>query len=834
MAVDLGVEAVWRDVRYSLRQLGKNYVFALTVILTIALGMGATVGVFSVVHAVLLRPLPYRNPARLVVAYGDLRRRNASELALSSPDFQDLQRGTTRTFEEFSALYTYKQLMAQSDGTQEQVTVAGVTTNFFPMMGAKVLLGRGFESADGVPDPPDTPKPGADDAGPNFPSVAVLSYEFWKRRYGGNPAVLGQRVWPEMNRSPVIVGVLAPGFSLLFPEKLTVDPRPDIWMAARLKYDNSTRNSMQFTPVGRLKPGVSLDAARAEVETASAEMRRNSPISATADFHVELKPMHAYLVEGLRPAILALMGAAVFLLLIACANVANLLLVRMSLRERELAVRTALGGRRADIVRQVLTECLLLAGAGTVLGLALAWIGVREFSEYVAETQPLLASIGIDPMVVGAAVLCGLCAALLFGIGPALYASRPDVMTVLRTSGRTALLGGGKVLRTTVIAVEIALSFALLTGAGLMLRSFVALQRIDPGFVAKNMYTFEVLEPWGKTPEARAVMMRQVADALRTMPGVKGVTAAAPFPLADVFSAIRWGTADALGDASKYRATDFQFVQPGYFEVMKTPLLEGRTFTDADNSPAQSLVVVDEYLAAKAFPHESAIGKRILVRFRGPQPEFVQIIGVVQHQRDSSLADPGREQVYFLDGYAGYQLTQRWAIRTSGDPAGYERMVKDRMQQLSRQIVVTEMKPMDVLVAHAQETTRLSFALIGVFAVVAGLLSALGIYGVLATSVRQRRAEIGVRLALGASRPNIFKLIVGDGMRLGAIGIGSGIVVALALTHWIASLLVGVKPWDPVTFVGIAVTFLVIVGLAAWLPARRAAGIDPMEALRSE
>lgn len=833
--IALGVESLLRDVRYAWRQLLNHRVFAVTVIATIALGMGATVGVFSVVHSVLLRPLPYRNPERLVVAYGDLRRRSASDLPLSMPDFQDLRRGATTMFEDFAGVFTFADLLPQPDGREEQVHYASITTNFFHLMGGRIALGRDFSDADGL----SAPQPVADPTKPaqpdrNLPRVAILSYAYWQRHFGGNPQVLGQRLSGGTDNSPVIVGVAAPGFELLFPPKSSVERAPDVWIAQRLRYDSADRNTMMFIVVGRLKAGVNLENAQSELERISAELRRVVPIEQSSDYHIEMQPMHAYLVAGLRPSILALMAAAVFLLLIACANVANLFLVRMSLRERELAVRTALGGKRWNLIRQVLTEAFLLALVGAALGVGLAWWGVHELSSYAAATQPLLASIGIDPTVLAVAVLCGLAAAMLFGIGPALYASRPDVTTVLRTSGRNSLLGGGRALRTGVIIAEIALSFSLLTGAGLMLRSFVALERIDPGFVAHGLYTFEVLGPFGPKPEQRAAFTREIQDTLSSIPGVESVTSGSPFPLADQYFPIRWGTESALSDPSRYQAVDSVVVLPGYFKTMKTPLLAGRTFTEADNLTAQSLVVIDEFLAAKAFPHTSAIGKRILIRIRTPEPEWVEVIGVVAHERGTSLVDPGREQVYFTDGFLGHGTTNRWAIRGTHETASYEGAVRERITNLGKQLVLTEMKPMDALVEQAQATTRLSFALIGAFACIAALLSALGIYGVLATAVRQRTAEIGVRLALGAPRARIFQLIVGHGLGLGTAGIGIGVLVALGLTHWISSLLVETKASDPVTFFGITIGFFVIVGLASWLPARRAALINPVEALRSE
>jgi predicted permease len=829
-----GVASFFRDTRYALRQLLNHRVFAVTVIATIALGMGATMGVFSVVHSVLLRSLPYKNPGRLVVAYGDMRRRSASDLMMSSPDFQDLRNRANTLFEGFAGVYTYSDLLPQSDGTEEQVHFANVTTNLFQLLGGRIVLGRDFTEADGQPQDHSTEagKPGNGDG--NLPTAAILSYEYWQRHYGKNPAVIGQRLSIGSYKSPVIVGVLAPGFELLLPPKMNVERRPEVWIAERLNYDNADRKTMIFTVIGRLKAGANFQNAQAEVERVATALRRDFPIAESSDLHIELQPMHAYLVAGLRPSILALMGAAIFLLLIACANVANLFLVRMSLRERELAVRTALGGSRRDLIRQVMTEALLLALAGTVLGVGLAWLGAHELSVFAGPTQPLLSSIGIDPTVVAVAALCGLATAFLFGIGSALHASRPDVITLLRTSGRNSLLGGGTSLRNWVIIAEIALSFSLLTGAGLMLRSFLALQKIDPGFVAHGLYTFEVLGPSQDKPEQRAAFTREIQNGLRSIPGVVSVTSASPFPLADQFFPIRWGTEDALGDPTRFRATDFEIVLPGYFETMRTPLLAGRTFNEADNLSARSLVVIDEFLAAKAFPHESAIGKRILMRIRTPEPEWFEVIGVVAHQRDTSLVDPGREQIYVTDGLMSYGNTNRWAIRITQDPASYEGAVRNRIVQLSKQLVLTGMEPMDALVEQAQVTTRLSFVLIGAFACVAGLLSALGIYGVLATAVRQRTAEIGVRLALGSPRTRILSLIVGHGLALGTAGIFIGSLMALALTHWISSLLVGIKATDPLTFFGITVGLFLIVVMASWLPARRAASIDPTQALRSE
>jgi predicted permease len=836
VAVDsgLGVEKLIRDFRYALRRFQRSPGFALTVIGTIALGIGATVGVFSVVRSILLRPLPYRNPDRLVIAYGNMRRRNAADLPFSSPDFMDIGNGAKTMFEGFAGVRTSKILLGRNDGGIEQVRAAAVTTNFFQLLGGRIILGRDFYGADALPET------GAND--PNRPAEtaqalsppAILSYEYWQKRYGGNPAVIGQRLSNGADGGPEIVGVLAPGFDLLFPPKADVDRSPDIWIATRLTYDAGQRNTLMYRAIGRLRDGVSLQNAQTEVDGIAAQLRGNFPLWQASDCHIQLRPMHEYLVAGLKPSILALMGAAGFLLIIACANVANLLLVRMSLRERELAMITALGGGRWDLIRQVLAEAILLAGTGTALGLGLAWVGLRALADAAPQSQSLLASVNITPVEIGFGLLFGLAATALFGIGPAVHVSRPALMTVLRAGGQNSLLAGGRLFRNGVVIAEIALSFALLIGAGLMLRSFVKLQRVDPGFDAHGLLTFQVLYPQKPTPEERDAFLREIHDSLSSIPGVQAVTAATPFPLADQFFPIRWGTEQALSDSSRFQSANYQVVLPGYFEAMKTPLLTGRTFTDSDNNPQRNLVIIDQLLAAKAFPHESAVGKRILIRLRTAEPEWVEVIGVVDHQRDTSLAETGREELYLTDGFMGHSFVSRWAIRASGDTAKYESLVRSHIAQLGGQIALTEVQPMDRLVAQAQATTRLAFLLIGVFALVAAVLSTLGIYGVLSTSVHQRSAEIGVRMALGATRNGILSLVVGQGLRLGVIGIVLGCGVTHGLTRWIASLLVETRTTDPLTFTSITVAFVLIVAMASWLPARRAASIDPIRALRGE
>jgi putative ABC transport system permease protein len=634
--------------------------------------------------------------------------------------------------------------------------------------------------------------------------------------------------------SQQVIGVLAPRFQLYFPPASNEESAPEVWIANRLGYDAADRNGVSIRAVGRLKNDVSLEQAQAAADNVAADGRKNFLIERTAGYAIRVEPMRQHLVSEVRPAILALMGAVIFLLLIACANVANLLLVRASLRERELAVRAAIGASWWHLARQMLAEAFLLAAIGAVAGLGLAWLGIHELLVIAPANLPRLDTIRIDSVVLAFTSLAGLLAAAIFGMASAWRASRPDVMNVLRGTSRNEGLASGGLLRKLVVVAEVTLSFVLLIGSGLMFRSFLELQRIDPGFDPRGLLTFQVLGGGGSTQGQRGAFTRQIEEHLRAIPGVQGVTASYPFPLAGGFHPIRWGTGEALADASKFQAADDQTVLPGYFEVMRTPLLAGRTFTDADNAPGRNVVLIDQLLADKAFPHQSAVGKRILIRTRTPEPEWVEVIGVVAHQREESLAERGREQVYLADAFLGSGVVQNWAVRVDGVPASYGSEIRAAIKGLDAHLLITELRAMDTLVDQAQAGTRFSLLLIGVFAVIAGLLAGVGLYGVLSTVVRQRTAEIGVRMTLGAGPGQIFQLIVGQGLSLTAIGIAAGLIAAFALTRGMTTMLVGVKATDPATFATVAIVFFLIATIASWLPARRAAGLDPTVALRDQ
>jgi predicted permease len=819
----------------AIRVLRKSPLFTLTAVVTIALGLGASTAIFSVTNGVLMRPLPYKDPDRLVIAGMELRQRHVRDTPFSNADYIDLRDGTTSAFEDLAGVFTFRNVIPREDGTPEQIRGAIVTTNFFRLLGGTIAFGRDFNPEDGIPQPP-PPPPGAQPAPPRVPRVAILSYEYFQRRFGGNTAALGHPLVAGGQASPVIVGVLAPNFRLYFPPEADQESAPDLWIANRLGYDAANRNNFSIRAVGRLKPGVSIEQAQAAADRVAAEARKNFLIERTAGYYVRIEPMRQHLVAEVRPAILALMGSAIFLLLIACANVANLLLVRASLRQRELAVCAALGASRWRLILPLLTEAFLLTGMGTLVGLALAWMGIYELRDLAPANLPRLETIRIDSFVLAFTGGACLAATAIFGMLPAWRASRPGVASLLRGSSRNAGLLGGSSLRNAVVTIEVALSFILLVGSGLMFRSFLELQRIDPGFDPHGLLMFQVAgDPtFQDPPEKRAAFIRQIQDRLKSIPGVESVAASDPFPLDGGFSPIRWGTEEALSDAGKFQAADNQIVLPGYFETMRIPLLAGRTFTDADNQPGRNLVVIDNLLASKAFHGEPAVGKRILIRVRTPETEWVEVIGVVEHQHDVSLAEPGREQVYLPDAFLGSGFVDFWAIRTSNDPASYGGAVRAAIKEVDPHLLVTEMQPVDALVDHAQAGTRFALILISTFAIIAAVLAGVGLYGVLSTSVQQRTTEIGVRTAMGAGPEQIFQLVVGQGLRLSAIGIAAGLIGAFALTRLLRAMLVGVKATDPATFGLVALVFLLVAAAASWLPARRAAALDPVRALREE
>ncbi|HJR59257.1 MAG TPA: ABC transporter permease [Vicinamibacterales bacterium] len=824
------------DIGYALRMFVKKPAFTLTAILTLGLGIGVAAAIFSVVHAVLLRPLPYERPERLVHIANDMRARNVEDFPWPPADFHDL-RTTAQSFSGTAALVTGRQVFVTPGRSEaEQVSTGGATPNLFRVLGARMAVGSDFSDADGTPPPPQQTGPqGAPAAAatPPPPPRTIISHAFWQRRFGGDPAVVGTVV--RLGEQPFeVIGVLEPGFELLYPPDINVEPAPDVWTPLTLDFAAGSRINVFLRVIARLRDDATIASAQREVDALAADLRSRFPIKHTAGMNFRIEPMHEDLVREVRPVILALMGAVTFVLLIACANVANLLLVRAAARERELAVRAALGGTRGRLLRQLLTESLLLGAAAIGVGLLFAWAGVRVLVALGPENLPRLGDVGVDPTVVSFAAVAGLLSVVLFGLVPAVRASSPDVMDLLRRAGRSGNLSAGGWVRAAVVTAEVALSFVLLVGAGLMIRSFVALQRAEPGYDPRGVLTFSTPNLRLPDPAARQAFMRNMRERLKAMPGVIDATAANPLPLDGREANARWGTEAALSDPSKFGQATTHVVLPGYFTAMRTRIIEGREYTEADNRPDSRYLIIDRLLAAKAYPGQSAVGKTIVARINTQEPQRYEVIGVVDHQRHASLARDGREAMFVADGYFNHGPANRWAVRASGDPSALAGAVRALVSELNPRTGAIEVQPMMAYVAGARAQTKFTLVLIAIFAGVALLLAAVGLYSVLSTTVRQRTAEIGVRMAFGAEHGRIFRMMVVQGLRLSAAGIVLGVAAALLLTGVLRTMLVGVEPTDPATFAAMAAGFLVVAAIACGLPALRASRLDPMVALREE
>ncbi len=821
---------LFRDLALAARSLRRTPGFALTALLTLALGIGASTAIFSVTNAVLLRPLPYASPQRLFVITSDFLKRDARDIPVVPGDLKDLRMQTTR-FAGIAGVSTTRQALTGDDGQPEQVAVANVTTNLFSVLGVPTVAGRDFVDGDGTPPPLPGPESGPGASPP--PSIVILSHDFWQRRYGGDRNILNRTVTLGAGKA-LVAGVAAPGFALLFAPAHSVARKPDVYAALRVDWDNASRADGILSLIGRLREGATAGQAQADVDAVASDLRSRFALKETQGMHFRVEPLAGDLVKELRPTVVALMWSGVFVLLIACANVASLLLVRSSQRESEQAVRSALGGNRAVLAREALAEALLLAAIGGLAGLLLAAAGVRVLGLVAPADLPRFDTVSIDTTVLGFTLLLMLVVTCAIGVLPSLRASRPDLMSLLRARGRTGASAPARTLRQGVVIAEVALAYALLVGCGLMVRSYVTLTRANPGYDPRGLLTFSLRNGRLKTPQEKAAFTQAVRDRITAIAGVQSVTAAYPFPLDGNSATLRWGTEAAAADPARFQQGNARFVLPGYFEAMRTPLLAGRTFTDADNVPEAKVVVIDALLAAKAFPGQPAVGKRLLSRFRTSQPESFDVIGVVAHQRHETLAHDGRETLFFSDGMIGFGFATRWAVRTAGDPLGLAAPVRAAVAAIEPMVPVAELQPMSDHVRRVQAPTRFALVCISVFAAIAAVLAAVGLYGTLVTVAQQRTTEIGVRMALGAPRERIFGLVVGHGLLLSGAGIAIGLGVAYALARILRSLLVGVTASDPLTFAAITLVFLGFAAVACWIPARRAAALDPASALRVE
>jgi putative ABC transport system permease protein len=824
------MDSLLKDLKFALRGMVRSPAFTIIAVLTIGLGIGANTAIFSVVQAVLLRPLPYADPDRLTLVWGELEARDLRNFPLSPPTLRVLREQTT-LFEGFAGVITFQQPLTEGDGDPEQVWVGGVTANIFSLLGVAPMLGRDFM--------PEDEEPIGQAVDPNAipPNAVILSHGLWQRRFGGDPGVIG-RAYEIAGNQAEIVGVMPADFRLLMPLNTGISNEVEIWTPLRINVETwPSRNNVLWAGIGRLNPGVSVEQARAETDAVAARIREEDQLHDTGGFKLELISMHADLTEEVRPIVLALLGAVAFVLLIACANVANLLLVRASGREREIAIRSALGGSRGRLIRQLLVESGALALAGGIVGLVLALGGIELLLTLRPANLPRIDSVGIDAGVLAFTLLMAVLAAIIFGTVPAIQASRPDLADSLKDRGRSSALSRQRYFRNGVVVVEVALSVVLLIGAGLLVRSFVELQNVNPGFDHENVLTFQVNIPGNRfdSAEQQTNFSLQMQERLASIPGVESVSAGTPLPLqSGALFAGRYGLEEALTDESKYGQADYRIVLPGYLQTMRTRLLSGRNFSPADFSDSSRVVMIDDVLARKLWPDKSPLGERMLIRVTTLEPQWVEVIGVVEHQRSQSLAVEGRETVYFTDRYVGGLGTHNWVMRSSINPAGLAGQVRAEVRAMDPLLPVDNVRTMDEYMSDAMAGNRFALVLIGIFGITALVLASVGLYGVLAYVVRQRTPEIGVRMAFGAESGNILKLIVGQGAVLTLIGLIVGLIAAFWLTRFMTSLLVGIAPTDPVTFVGIAVLFAGVALAASLVPAMRATGVDPVVALREE
>ena len=803
------------DVRYGLRMLFKSPGFTLIAVFALALGIGANSAIFSVVNAVLLRPLPFPDPDRLVVIWetnpnlsANLRLRNEA----SPANLKDWTAQTT-SFENIAA-FRWEDYNLTGGDIPEQLIGHPVTVNMFDTLNTRPLLGRTF-----LPD----------EGQPNAGRVVVLSYKLWQRRFGANSAIVNQNI--SLNgESYTVVGVMPPEFA--FPAAAS-----ELWVP--LKFEGQLFESRQahfLYTRARLKPGVTLAQAQAEMDTVAARLRQQYPDTNT-DRGVRLVSLHEESVHQLKPALLALLGAVGFVLLIACANVANLMLARATARHKEIAIRTALGASRWRVVRQLLTESVLLSLVGGALGILFAMWGVdlllasvpKEFSLFFYGWD----KIGLDKWVLAFTVGVSILTGVVFGLAPALQASKFDLNESLKEGGRSSGVGARRGLRSVLVVSEVALALVLLVGAGLMIKSFVRLLEVRPGFDPNNLLTMQIALPEARYAKDEQVLAfySQLEERLKSQPGVEGVGFVNYLPMAG-----SGGTTSFIFEGrpappkGQYPEANFRIATPDYFSTMKIPLLGGRNFNAQDRADAPRVVLINQTLARLYFPNEDPVGKRLL-RADGTNPS--QIIGVVGDVKHFGLEDEAEAYLY-VPHAQNPDTSLALALRTHGDPQQTTALVRREVSALDRDQPVVDIKNMEQRLAETMSPRRLTVFLLGIFAAVAMILAAVGIYGVIAYSVTQRTHEFGIRMALGAQRGDIIRLVIGQGMWLVLTGLAIGLVGAFLVTRLLESLLFHVRPGDPLTFAAVALLLSGVALLACYIPALRATKVDPMIALRYE
>jgi len=802
---------MFQDLRFGLRMLGKTPGFTLAAIITLALGVGANTAIFSVVNAALLRPLPFPESERLVMAWTKNLQSGVAQGDVSLSDYLEW-RNRLSSAAEVAAWGPYGFNITQ-ENEPEKITSVVTSPNLFQTLGVGMMHGRVFQSEDSTP---------------GAANVVIISHHLWQRRYGADPKMIGRALTLDGSRFTVI-GITPPEFH--FPNR-----EVEMWAPLNLTPQNGDRRQRWLKVLARLKTGVNLDQARVELDTIAGQLASQFP-DTHQNWSAGFTPLHELIVKDRRQALSLLFAAVGFVLLIACVNVANLLLARVETRRKEMAIRAALGAGRQRLVRMLLVESGLLALAGGACGLlvargALGFLKIFVPAEAVPGPDELgllqLDQVGLDGRALGFTLLVALLTSVLFGLIPALQAARLDLNQSLKAGGGTS--SSPARLRGALVVGEIALTLLLLVGAGLLLRSFQRLLNVDPGFRDENLLTFRVSpsSKYRRAPE-RLNYYQQVTEQLRSLPGVEtvGATTSLPYTSTDLRSSISVeGRSQAPTDM-----VSFNSVTPDYFTTMNIPLRQGRLFADYDTMTTRPVAIVNEMTASRFWPDENPLGKKLKTRFSGQ--DFLEVVGVVGDTRQTGLEAEVKPEVFVASTQRPW-FFMTFVARVVGDPSAIAAAARNRVWDVDRDIPVYELTTLEQRRSDSLAQRRFNMFLLASFAILALLLATVGIYGVMSYAVTRRTREIGVRMALGATAGNVLRLFIGQGMTLVAIGIALGLAGAWALTRVMANLLFGVKATDPLTFSGVALLLSITALLACYLPARRATKVDPLLALRNE
>ena len=823
------LETLAQDLRYAVRMLLRSPGFALIAIATMALGVGATTAIYSVIDATLLHPLPYPHPSELVRIEDDLPGVGAQDVSVSVPEWKDLE--NSGIF-QYVALDYFNSANLTGSAQPTRVAMKGVTPNYFAMLGVGAQLGRTFDPGDNTP---------------GFNLEVVISDGLWKRAFGADPRILGKTLRLD-NDVYHVVGVMPPGFR--DQGKTTEERNTELWAAggfAAVPFPPALRNSRFGTAFARLKPGLPGASAQAHIDALVASLKKQYPADypAQAAWTVRLIPLSETMVGNVRQSLILLFGAVGLVLLISCVNVANLLLARASARGREMAVRQALGAARTRLIRQLFTESLLLFVLGGITGFAVLFCARKFLLQFVHESLPHLNEISISWGVLAFAIVVSVAAGIIFGLAPAWLTSRLDLNTTLRQEGRGS--NGSRQrsrLGHALVIGELALSLVLMVAAGLLLRSFWDLFKVQLGFNPSRVMAIETWLPFPNDPKTdiystatqESVLLREILRRNRTLPGVEetAVGDRAALPLGhgkddlNTFPLIREGQDE---QSSQPPLIDTSIVSPEYFHLLGMTLLRGRLFVDQDLEATPSVAVINEAAARTYWPNQDPVGKR--ARLNRDKPVWTTIVGVIADAHTESLADAGTPQVY-LDIYQRHAKDLAFLLRGQIDPHAISAQVRTQIQAVDPELPVFRAETLDDVLSSSLSVRRFSMEMVAFFAATALLLAGLGIYGTISYVVNEQRREIAIRLALGAQRSDILKMVLRQGLTLAAAGTGVGLVGAFIVSHLMAGLLYGVSPYDLSTFAGVTAVLTAVAIAASYIPALRAMRLDPITMLHSE